>query len=251
MMPRAWIALALALAATGCERQMHDMYRQPRYDPGEASPLWPDGRAARPPVPGTVAAAAGQIAGTSSGRHGGQVPQQWEEAERATAPPPVTRALLLRGQERYSIYCLPCHSPLGDGDGPVTRHGFPHPPTYHQPRLREVPDRYIFDVITKGHGVMYGYADRVDAQDRWAIVAFIRALQLSQGAKVAELPPGLRDKLAAAGAQAPVQAPEPGAAQAPVHAPAQAPSQPAVQVPSVEGLTSQPPAAQPASGGAR
>jgi mono/diheme cytochrome c family protein len=171
------------------------MYEQPRYDPNEGSPLWSDGRADRPPVPGTVAAAAGDIAGTSSGRHGRDVPQQWDAASRAPSPPPVTKALLVRGQERFSIYCVPCHSVLGDGDGPVAQHGFPHPPSYHQPRLRNATDRYLFDVITNGHGVMYGYADRVDAQDRWAIVAYIRALQLSQAADVAQLPPAVKEKV--------------------------------------------------------
>lgn len=196
---RTLVALAFALLAAGCERQMHDMYQQPRFDPDEGSSLWPDGRADRPPVPGTVVAATGDIAGTSSGRHGRQDAANWREAEQSQASPPLTRTLLLRGQERYSIYCLPCHSPLGDGDGPVARHGFPHPPTYHQPRLRDATDRYLFDVITNGHGIMYSYADRVSPQDRWAIVAYIRALQLSQNAPIAQLPPALRDKVAAGG----------------------------------------------------
>jgi mono/diheme cytochrome c family protein len=196
---RAVVALACALLAAGCERQMQDMYRQPRFDPNEGSPLWADGRADRPPVPGTVEAATGDIAGTSSGRHGRNETQDWHAAEQAQAAPPVTRTLLVRGQERYSVYCLPCHSAIGDGDGPVAQHGFPHPPSYHQPRLRDAPDRYLFDVITNGHGVMYSYADRVPPQDRWAIVAYIRALQLSQNAPVAQLPPALRDKVAAGG----------------------------------------------------
>ncbi|WP_427913517.1 c-type cytochrome [Ramlibacter sp. MMS24-I3-19] len=192
-------ALACALLAAGCERQMQDMYDQPRFDPNEGSTLWPDGRADRPPVPSTVVAATGDIAGTSSARRGREEAQDWRVAQQAQTPPPISRALLVRGQERYSIYCLPCHSPLGDGDGPVAQHGFPHPPTYHQARLRDAPDRYLFDVITNGHGVMYGYADRVPPQDRWAIVAYIRALQLSQDAPVAQLPPALRDKVAAEG----------------------------------------------------
>jgi mono/diheme cytochrome c family protein len=183
-------ALTIVLLLAGCERQMHNMYDQPRFDPDEGSSLWHDGRADRPPVPGTVAAATGDIAGTSSGRHA--------EAD-ATNQPPTTKTLLVRGQERYSIYCLPCHSALGDGDGPVTRHGFPHPPTYHQPRLRSATDQYLFNVITNGHGVMYGYADRVAPEDRWAIVAYIRALQLSQNAKVAQLPAPLRSKLDSGG----------------------------------------------------
>ena len=191
--------MTCALLCAGCERQMHNMYDQARFDPGEGSTLWRDGRADRPPVPGTVPMAAGDIAGTSSARHGQNVPQEWEAASAAQSPPPITKALLVRGQERYSIFCVPCHSVVGDGNGPVAEHGFPHPPTYHQPRLRDVPDRYIFDVITNGHGIMYGYADRVSPQDRWAIVAYIRALQLSQNAPLAQLPPALRDKLADGG----------------------------------------------------
>jgi mono/diheme cytochrome c family protein len=187
-------ACALLLLA-GCERQMHDMYRQPRYDRDTPSPIWHDQRADRPPVAGTVAAASGDLAGTSSGRRGTEVPKQWQEAREAATPPPMTKALLVRGQERYAIYCVPCHSPLGDGDGPVARHGFPHPPSYHDDRLRNASDRYLFDVITNGYGIMYGYADRVNAQDRWAIVGYLRALQMSQNAKAAQLPPDVLGKL--------------------------------------------------------
>ena len=197
-MRRACIACLLAaLALAGCERAVHDMYRQPRYDPGEASPLFPDGKADRPPPPGSVPVAAGVPAATTSGRPGRQLPAEWEVAASSQAPPPITQALLARGQERYGIYCLPCHSPLGDGDGPVVRRGFPAPPSYHQPRLREAPDRHFYDVISNGHGVMHSYADRVAPQDRWAIVAYIRALQLIQHAEVAQLPPELRAQLPA------------------------------------------------------
>ncbi|HET7401270.1 MAG TPA: cytochrome c, partial [Usitatibacter sp.] len=108
------------------------------------------------------------------------------QADDASAMPyPVTLALLQRGQERYGIYCVPCHSPLGDGDGMVARRGFPHPPSYHIDRLRRAPDRHFYDVITNGYGVMYAYGDRVAPPDRWAIVAYIRALQRSQGARLA------------------------------------------------------------------
>jgi mono/diheme cytochrome c family protein len=99
------------------------------------------------------------------------------------------------------IYCMPCHSPAGDGDGLVVRRGFPAPPTYHQDRLRNVPDRHIYDVIRNGYGVMVPYGDRVEPADRWAIVAFIRALQLSRHAEVASLPPDVRAHLDGAGAR--------------------------------------------------
>jgi mono/diheme cytochrome c family protein len=137
--------------------------------------------------------ASGHLAGTSSGRRGLDAVASASAAEAATSPQ-VTAALLRRGQERYTIYCMPCHSPAGDGDGPVVRRGFPHPPSYHEQRLRDAPDRHFFDVITQGHGVMYSYADRVSPQDRWAIVAYIRALQLSQHAQLAALPPPLRER---------------------------------------------------------
>jgi mono/diheme cytochrome c family protein len=201
-----WLAACLLLATlAGCERLMHGMYQQPRLDRGEASPLFADGKGDRPPPPGSVPMAAGTLAMTSSGRHGHEVPAQWQAAAASTAPPPITAALLARGQQRYEIYCLPCHSPLGDGDGPVVRRGFPRPPTYHQQRLREAPDRHFYDVITQGHGIMHSYADRVAPPDRWAIVAYIRALQLSQAVDVAQLPPALRAKLPGAGQPAGAQ----------------------------------------------
>jgi len=193
------LAWLLPLALAGCERLMHDMYQQPRYTPGAGSPLFDDGRAERPPPAGSVPIAMGTLAATTSGRLGRDELVARAQASAASAPPPATRALLLRGQERYTIYCVPCHSPLGDGDGPVVRHGFPHPPSYHEERLRAAPDRHFYDVMSEGHGIMYSYADRVTPEDRWAIVAYIRALQLSQSAPVAALPPALRARLPASG----------------------------------------------------
>jgi mono/diheme cytochrome c family protein len=185
-------ALLVALPLAGCERVMHNMYDQPKRGPGAASPLFADGRATRPPPEGSVAHSHGRIAAISSGRAGAQsVAAAASAAARQALPHPVSRAMLLRGQQRYTIYCLPCHSALGDGQGPVVRHGFPAPPSYHIERLREAADRYLYDVITHGHGVMYSYADRIKPTDRWAIVAYIRALQLSQHATVEQLPPEL------------------------------------------------------------
>jgi mono/diheme cytochrome c family protein len=180
----------------GCERTLKDMYEQPRLGPEAASPLFTDGKGSRPPVPGTEAAAMGDLAFTSAGTHGRAELAARRAAEDASAPTALTRTLLLRGQERYDIACSPCHSPLGDGDGMVARRGFPHPPTLHQARLRDTPDRHLFDVMTQGYGVMPSLADRVTPQDRWAIVAYVRALQLSQDAPVATLPPGLQATLA-------------------------------------------------------
>jgi mono/diheme cytochrome c family protein len=187
--------VATVLALGGCERQMRNMYDQPRLDPGEASNLWPDGKGTRPPPPGAVAFAMGDLAATSSGRRGRELPQQLQRDEEATAAPQITPALLERGQQRFDVYCQPCHSRLGDGDGPVTRRGFPHPPSYHEPRLLAAPDRHFYDVITQGYGIMVPYADRVAPGDRWAIVAYIRALQLSQHAQVSTLPPRLQTAL--------------------------------------------------------
>lgn len=189
---------ALALAACGCERVMRDMYDQPKAKPGSASPLFPNDKASRAPPPGSVIHAKGALAATSSGRVGtAAVMEDDQGAARDRLPEKPGRELLLRGRERYTIYCMPCHSPLGDGQGMVVQRGFPAPPSYHSERLRNAPDRHFYDVITNGYGVMYPYADRVAPQDRWAIVAYIRALQLSQHARFAELPAELRERLAA------------------------------------------------------
>jgi mono/diheme cytochrome c family protein len=102
---------------------------------------------------------------------------------------------LKRGQERFRIYCTPCHSELGDGQGMIVQRGFPPPPSYHTEALRQAPVQHFFDVITNGHGIMYSYAERVQPADRWAIAAYIRALQRSQNAKVADLPPNDRESL--------------------------------------------------------
>jgi len=186
---RALVApLAVACALAGCERTLKDMYVQPRLGPDAASPLFPDGKGSRPPPPGSVAVASGDLAMTSSGRHGRDALAAREAALAASAPPATDLALLRRGQSRYDIFCAPCHSPLGDGDGRVVRRGFPRPPTFHQARLRDAPDRHVFDVIGQGYGAMPAYADRLQPADRWAVVAYVRALQLSQDAPLAALP---------------------------------------------------------------
>ena len=105
-------------------------------------------------------------------------------------PFPVTKEVIERGQERFNIYCSPCHGRLGNGDGMIVRRGFRHPPSYHIDRLRSRPNGYIYDVITNGFGAMPDYAAQIAPRDRWAIVAYIRALQLSQNATVNDVPPG-------------------------------------------------------------
>ena len=118
-----------------------------------------------------------------------------EYQDKPVHAPPVTLALLQRGQERFHIYCTPCHSELGDGRGMIVQRGFPPPPSYHITRLREVPVQHFYDVITNGHGAMYSFADRVQPADRWAIAAYIRALQRSQNATLADVPPDRRGAL--------------------------------------------------------
>lgn len=110
-------------------------------------------------------------------------------------PPRLTPPLLARGQQRYGIYCAPCHGDTGFGDGMIARRGFPAPPSFHDDRLRQVPTRHIIDVITNGWGVMYSYADRVPPDDRWAIAAYIRALQDSRHVAVTDLPTPEREAL--------------------------------------------------------
>lgn len=112
-----------------------------------------------------------------------------------TAVPPVTLALLQRGQERFDIYCSPCHGRDGDGHGMIVERGFPQPPSYHIDRLRSAPVAHFVDVITNGYGAMYSYAARVDPADRWAIAAYIRALQASQNVAAADLPDDIRRQL--------------------------------------------------------
>jgi len=208
MNARVVLALCLAAAAAGCERQAHDMYQQPRYDAQAPGPLFADGRSARTPPAGAVPAFAGSAAESSGGRLGAVSPV----AEAGTAlpldddgqplsgpdaagpqapkdnPRRTTLTLLQRGQTQYAIYCQPCHGATGAGDGMVVQRGFPAPPSYHQRKLRQASDGHLYTVIRNGYGVMYAYGDRVTEDDRWAIVAYIRALQLSQHARRDALP---------------------------------------------------------------
>jgi mono/diheme cytochrome c family protein len=195
-MKRVLLGVVALCALAGCERAKQDMYDQPRYKTYAPSPLFEDGAAARPPVAGTEPRARGAFADSSGGRQGVDLVQRDLGADEAqTNPYTVDMTLLKRGQDRYMIYCMPCHSPAGDGDGLVVRRGFPAPPSYHQDRLRNAPDRHLYDVIKNGYGVMVPYGDRVEPADRWAIVAFIRALQLSQHVDAASLPPDVRARL--------------------------------------------------------
>lgn len=118
-----------------------------------------------------------------------------DEPLRPPGPPPVTQALLERGQERFDIYCAPCHGRFGDGDGIIVQRGFPSPPSYYSAALREAPNQLFYDTITHGYGAMFSYADRIEPADRWAIVAYIRALQASANATIADVPADKRSAL--------------------------------------------------------
>jgi mono/diheme cytochrome c family protein len=175
------VLLTALLALAGCRQDMHD---QPRFKPLARSDFYTDLRSARPPVEGAVAR--GQLHEDSylyTGKIGGN-PGDY-------MPFPVTQELLSRGQQRYDIYCAPCHSRVGDGNGVIPARGFPRkPPSYHIERLRKASLGYLFDIITGGFGSMPDYASQIAPRDRWAIVAYIRALQLSQAATAADVPVG-------------------------------------------------------------
>jgi hypothetical protein len=166
------------------------MANEPRYKPLAASTFFEDGRSARDLVPGTVAR--GQLPPEDplyTGRaQGGEV---------TDLPLPLTRELVARGRERYNIYCTPCHDYVGTGHGMVVRRGYPNPPSFHIPRLRQAPVGHFFAVMTDGYGAMPNYDAVVSPLDRWAIAAYIRALQLSQYAPVAALPAEIQQQLEA------------------------------------------------------
>jgi mono/diheme cytochrome c family protein len=191
------LATVLLLLA-GCRSEM---YEQPRYEPLEPSSFFEDGSSARPMVAGTVPREDPRGA-PPKGAPEDVFYTGWDKGKLAeTVPFPVDKALLERGQERYRIYCVPCHGESGDGRGMIVRRGFNSPPPYYSEELRKQPIGHFFDVMTRGYGTMYSYATRVPPHDRWAIAAYIRVLQLSQHAEVAGLPEEDRKPLTAAGAE--------------------------------------------------
>lgn len=156
------------LALCGCGDQ--SMTQQNRYGTYTPAGLFDNGSEAQPLPDGVVAR--GDVA----------------RGNDAATPPTVDARLLARGREHFDVFCSPCHGFSGHGDGMIVQRGFPHPPSYHSERLRKASAQHIFDVITKGYGVMYPFAARIEPRDRWAIVAYVRALQESQGAKLADVP---------------------------------------------------------------
>lgn len=183
------IAALCVTALTGCGENTlrQDMANQPRQNPLSPAPIFADGRSARPIPDNTVARGATQDDPLL-------VPK-----DSNAFPLPLTAELLQRGQQRYAIFCTPCHGIQGDGMGMVAMRGMKHPPSYHQDRLRNEPVGYIYDVITNGFGAMYGYSAQIPPRDRWAIIAYLRALQLSRNAQVGDLPAELREKLMSGG----------------------------------------------------
>ncbi len=189
---RRWpLGLLCLVFLCGCSQQMAN---QPRYEPLEQSDFFSNGMASRPLVPGTVPRGHLRIDDAFfTGKVGGELVDEFplatvaEKLKFMGSEQEISRAVLLRGQERYEIFCAVCHDSVGTGQGMVVKRGFPQPTSYHIDRLRNAPDGYFYDVITNGFGRMYGYAEQIPPADRWAIVAYVRALQLSQHADVSQL----------------------------------------------------------------
>ena len=178
-------AVAVSLALAGCRQDMHDA---PRYEPLEASTFFANGQASRALVANTVPRGLlREDTHLNEGRVDGQLA--------TTFPMAVTPAVMQRGQERFNVFCSPCHGRTGSGNGMVVQRGFRAPPSYHEERLRNAPVGYFFDVMTNGFGAMQDYRAQVDVNDRWAIAAYIRALQLSQHSTVGDVPPDKRPEL--------------------------------------------------------
>lgn len=194
---------AFCLLAVGCR---YDMQDQPRYKPFKKSDFFNDGKAMRELPAGTVARgmlredkvfytgkklnidpnAAANVQTTTNAAGNTLVSSFPNDIEKM--PVPLTRELLERGEQRYKVFCIVCHGPVGNGDGMIVRRGFTKPPTYNDDRLRNAPDGHFFDVMTNGWGKMSSYASQIPPADRWAIVAYIRALQVSQNPNAATTP---------------------------------------------------------------
>ena len=185
------MTLCLAMACKGRGPATQQMATQPSYQPLQESTFFADGMSARPRIPGTVARGEIQNDGfISTGMINGQLGDGF--------PFPVTMEVMNRGQERFNIYCSECHGKLGDGNGMIPSRGYRRPPSYHSDVLRAAKTGHFFDVITHGFGSMPPYAVQVNVRDRWAIIAYIRALQLSQHGTMNDLPPDMQAKLGGA-----------------------------------------------------
>ena len=179
------VAAVCAVAFSGCDMALRqDMADQPKNRPLSPSEFFSDGRSERPLIENTVPR--------------GSLENDVYDVSKDYAgfPLPVNEKLLQRGEDRYKVFCTPCHGLQGDGNGMAAVRGMKHPPSYHIERLRQAPNGYFYDVITNGFGVMYSYSERIAPRDRWAIIAYLRALQLSRNAKLSDLPESLREKVA-------------------------------------------------------
>ena len=179
------LALSAVIVVSGCRQDMHD---QPKYGPLRQSSFFGDQRSARPLVAGNVARGhlredallyTGKVNGTDA----------------TMFPFPIDASAMARGRQRFDIFCAPCHGRTGQGDGMIVRRGFRRPPSFHIDRLRDAPVGHVFDVITNGFGAMPDYATQISAADRWAIIAYVRALQLSEHATIVDVPAAERDRL--------------------------------------------------------
>lgn len=179
-------AMLAVFAVVGCHS---DMYDQPKHEPLEETTVFDDGRVARPLEAGVVSYGAPLPPAVPTGTAAGAA---------TSFPLPLSEALLSRGQERFVIYCTPCHGRTGEGDGMIVQRGYRKPPSFHDDRLRGVPDAHLFDVLTNGFGVMPAHRKQILPEDRWAIVAYLRALQLSRHAPAALLNDAERKTLEAA-----------------------------------------------------
>jgi hypothetical protein len=178
---------ALSLGLAGCSRL--DMQDQPKYKPERPSDFFADGRSERQPLPGTIARGALEedvafYVGTDD--HGDDIKD---------FPIAIDKAVILRGEQRYDIYCAPCHGRIGNGLGMIVRRGFKAPPSYHIDRLRDAPIGHYFNVITNGYGAMLNYAQQLEPRDRWAVIAYIRVLQYSENANINDLPQEARSRV--------------------------------------------------------
>jgi mono/diheme cytochrome c family protein len=179
------LVVLAGVAAAGCRQDMH---QAARYDPLERSDFYADQRSARPLVEGTVA------------RGFLRDDQRFYTGKDGTAlvadiPVSVTKALMLRGQDRFNVYCSPCHGRTGEGNGMIVQRGLKQPPSFHVERLRAQPDGYFFDVMTNGFGAMQDYSAQIAPAERWAVVAYVRALQYSRRVNAADLPEAERAKI--------------------------------------------------------
>ncbi len=191
MRTRFILPVCAAALLTSCRRDMQDT---PRAKTFSEARFFDDRMSARPLPTGTVSQEHGNYDELlETGKIGERVSEVF--------PFEITAAVLNRGRERFNIFCAPCHSRTGNGDGMVVRRGFRRPPSYHIERLRNAPVGHFFDVMTNGYGSMYSYADRVPVRDRWAIAAYIRALQLSQAATIEDVPADKRAELKSGGAK--------------------------------------------------